>query len=68
MSNKTRKKYFVVYPGSNMENDDGYISGQFRTRESAREFRVPFDEKIVKVEYTVKPNGMIEIINQKQVR
>lgn len=61
MSNKTLKQYFVTAP-------NGAIQGIEHSRKDAREFRIPFQEKIVKVEYAVKSNGMIEIINQKQVR
>ena len=61
MSNKTLKQYFVTAP-------NGAIQSIEHSRKDAREYRIPFQEKIVKVEYTVKPNGMIEIINQKQVR
>ena len=61
MSNKTLKQYFVIAP-------NGAIQSIEHSRKEAREYRIPFQEKIVKVEYTVKSNGMIEIINQKQVR
>ena len=61
MSNKTLKQYFVTAP-------NGAIQSIEHSRKDAREYRIPFQEKIVKVEYTVKSNGMIEIINQKQVR
>lgn len=61
MSNKTLKQYFVTAP-------NGAIQSIEQSRKEAREYRIPFQEKIVKVEYTVKSNGMIEIINQKQVR
>lgn len=61
MSTKTRKKYFVTAP-------NGSIAEVAHSRKEAREFRIPFLEKIVKVEYKVAKNGTIEIINQKQVR
>lgn len=62
MSNKTLKKYFIT------DAKRGRITGVEKSRDDAREFRIPFREKIVQVEYNVKPNGTIEIINQKPVR
>lgn len=61
MSEKTMKKYFITNP-------KGDIAGTVWTRAAAREHRIAFHEKIVQVEYKVKPNGTIEIINQKPVR
>lgn len=61
MSNETLKQYFITAPS-------GAIQGIERSRDDARSFRIPFKEKIVQVEYKIKPNGTIEIVNQKQVR
>jgi hypothetical protein len=63
----TQKQYLVVYPGKE-SGYPGHIEKTTRTREEAREHRVPFQHKIMQVEYRVAKNGTIEIVNQKQVR